>query len=557
MIFHKVFILLIAIMGSILVIADEVILETSQGKLLGITAGKDNNKISIYKGIPYAVPPIGNRRWKPPEPALSWQGIRHATSFGPACMQKSIHDMGTLSEDCLSLNIWTGGKIDKKRPVMVWIHGGGQKVGAGSLARFDGTALAKKGVVLVTINYRLNVFGYFAHPELSAESPNGVSGNYGLRDQIQALKWVRENIAAFGGDPDNITIFGVSGGADGVKQLLASPLAHGLFHRAIAQSGTSFTPIRLLKKSYMGEPSAETIGHRFGEKINAPSLAELRDIPARKITEQWWSQGDSVVGPDTLLVVDGWSLPDQIYSIFDQGKQSDVPVILGFTADEATGLSRYGFVPPVPMDAAHYRAEVRGRYGELANDYISVYPADNIEDSVFNSVRDGAFGWGAQTWAKMTQNVSSKAYLYLFDHEPPWATGKTILFQPGNQQRRLGASHGAEVLYVFNTLQMDAETVYSQNIHNHMMDVISDYWVAFATNGIPDVKGLPVWKSYTDKSRNYMSFNDGNGLPSSNLYPGASEVYNKINAKRWEAGIFWSNKQNSLNGFIKKGERKQ
>src|SRR5579864_1965522 len=295
-----------------------------QGLLSG-AEGK-NPEVRVYRGIPYAAPPVGELRWKPPQPPASWQGVRDAKEFMKACWQNpypsgSIYaaKLPPLSEDCLYLNVWTAAKSKKDHlPVMVWIHGGGFTRGDGISNAYDGENFARKGVVLVTINYRLGIFGFFAHPALTAESEHHASGNYGLEDQIAALKWVKKNIEAFGGDPKNVTIFGESAGSWAVNALMASPLAKGLFERVIGESGASFSPIKGLSES-----------EKAGEKLD-PSIQSLRAKPAEELVKT----NEQVVRP----IVDGWVLPQSVAKIFSEGRQNDVALLVGFNADEGTTL---------------------------------------------------------------------------------------------------------------------------------------------------------------------------------------------------------------------------
>ena len=294
----------IALLATVSAHAEPVTLETPQGKLLG---DMSDGKVRAFKGIPFAIPPVGNWRWRPAEPALGWKGVRLATRFNQSCPQPGYPEGSFFaspneptSEDCLYLNVWSASSDDDKLPVMVWIHGGGLTRGSGSTGWYDGTALARKGVVVVTINYRLGIFGYFTHPELSKESPHNASGNYGTSDQVMALRWVRDNISAFGGDPGNVTIFGESAGSFSVHHMMSTPLAAGLFHRAIGESGTSFGPMLELRT---GEVTAERNGVKFASAVGAGYLRELRGMTARKVLEA--SQSHRF-----RPVMDGWIFPE-------------------------------------------------------------------------------------------------------------------------------------------------------------------------------------------------------------------------------------------------------
>ena len=507
-------------------------LMTPQGKLIGSAVDSAQN-IVRFAGIPYAVPPVGSRRWKSAEPSARWGGVREATYFGPASIHPPGSDsqglyrnlLGLQSEDCLYLNVWTPEpQAEAKLPVMVWIHGGSLTGGTGSA--YDGTALAKKGVVVVTINYRLGILGYFAHPELSAESPHSASGNYGTSDQIQALHWVRENISAYGGDPDNVTIFGESAGSLSVNHLMASPRANGLFHRVIGQSGGNFFPMPHLKEACRDEPSAEERGHKLASAIGKPSLEELREMTAVELTEQVWKSGMIPYG--SMAVVDGWIFPETVRDAFANGRQADVPVIVGYTSDEGSGLADYGVLPPIPETPQQYEDRVAACYGELANAYLEIYPANSPQESVFSAYRDGMFGWQMETWAKQMKTVTSKAYLYYFSHVPPGADQMRTT-PDGSIIRPLGAFHAADIAYGFNNVGQPGwnpatnDDFSATEADRVLADTMSNYWVAFAKNGDPKVAGQPMWPAYTDADRHYMELNAG-ASPRRDLLPGAWDI---------------------------------
>lgn len=471
----------------------------SHGKLLGQHA-EEAEGVSVFKGIPFAAPPTGAARWQPPEAAPGWSGERMADAFGPDCMQQPYPEGSFFyrparvsSEDCLYLNVWTGADTalegepeqSEQRPVMVWFHGGALTRGSGAIDTYNGSRLAQKGVVLVTVNYRLGVFGYFAHPELVAESPEFSAGNYGILDQIQALRWVQENIAAFGGDPDNVTVFGESAGAWSVHFLTASPLAEGLFHKAIAQSGARMdVRVELDSQSSAGE-SASALGSRLATRLGAGSLAQLRAMPARELLDGAANEGFRSDG-----IVDGWVLPAQPYEIFAQGRQNRVPVLVGFNSEEGTTL---GAASALPDSAQAYEAQINSAYGDLADMVLEVYPADDIRAATLDNFRDGSFGWHMVTWANMTRNVDQPAYLYFFTHRPP-----------GPMAPELGAYHASEIAYVFD------------NVHTlrnppaqwdwRLADIMSEYWVSFARDGVPSAVGEPQWRPYSNAERHYLRF---------------------------------------------------
>jgi para-nitrobenzyl esterase len=467
----------------------------------GLISGSVVDGVRSYKGIPFAAAPVGELRWKAPQPVAAWEGVREASDFGPDCPQapypqSSIYYSAPRkqSEDCLCLNIWTSAGTGEKRPVMVWIHGGALTRGSGATRAYDGTALAKKGVVLVTINYRLGPLGYLAHPELTAESHHRSSGNYGALDQIAALKWVQKNIAAFGGDPGRVTIFGESAGSWSVNFLVASPLAKGLFHRAIGQSGGSFGPMTYLKEGRADRAAAEKIGEAFAKAAGADSIKALRAAPAEKIIEVFSSDPEGRKFR-TQPNVDGWSLPDEIRSIFAQGKQNDVPVIVGSNANEMTTLTIPAMIPKTMGD---YRKRVEMEYGAMIKEFDAAYPAPSEADiaaAFLGSLRDSTFTLPMRTWARMTATGRAKAYLYFFSHIPPNPNSKY-----------LGAYHAGEIVYVFNNLNRQNSLL--QETDFKLAEIMSDYWVNFATTGDPNGKKLPKWTPYNREAEAYLDFGD-------------------------------------------------
>ncbi|HEY9432404.1 MAG TPA: carboxylesterase/lipase family protein [Blastocatellia bacterium] len=487
--------LVFAFSGSALTANDTVRVEG------GLISGSVDDGVRSYRGIPFAAPPVGELRWKAPQPVAAWEGVRECDDFGPDCPQAPYPQSSLYysaprrqSEDCLYLNVWTAAKAAEKRPVMVWIHGGALTRGSGATRAYDGTALAKKGVVLVTINYRLGPLGYLAHPELTAESPNRSSGNYGALDQIAALKWVQKNIAAFGGDPGRVTIFGESAGSWSVNALVASPLARGLFHRAIGQSGGSFGPMTYLKEDREGRPSAEKIGEAFAKAAGADSIKALRAQPAEKIVEVFNNDPEGRKFR-TQPNVDGWALPDEIRNIFAQGKQNDAPVIVGSNANEMTTLT----VPAtVPKTTENLRKRVETQYGAAIKEFDAAYPVksdDDVAAAYLSSLRDVTFTLPMRTWARMTATGRSKAYLYFFSHVPPNPNSKY-----------LGAYHAGEIVYVFNNLNRQNSLL--QEADFKLAGMMSDYWVNFATTGDPNGKGLPKWAPYGRETEAYMDFGD-------------------------------------------------
>ncbi|MCG6925922.1 MAG: carboxylesterase family protein, partial [Acidobacteria bacterium] len=358
---------------------------------LGLVQGAAEGDLTVYRGIPFAAPPVGDLRWRPPQPAEKWEDVRQTTAFAPDPYQGD--GTGNVSEDCLYLNVWTPAKsADERVPVLVWIYGGGFSFGSTSTPVHDGQHLARQGVVLVSLNYRVGPLGFLAHPELSAESPHHVSGNYGLLDQLAGLAWVQRNIAAFGGDPDQVTIFGESAGGIAVSMLCASPLARGLFQGAISQSGGSFGPTR--PTTYPGEnmrglAAAEAAGVTFAEKAGAASIAELRQVEPGKLPAGF---GSGAAWP----IVDGWVIPGDQYELYAAGRYNDVPILVGYNSDEGLSFSR----EKTPED---HIANVKKRYGPFADDLLAAYPVgdEGVPKTARDLMRDAAFGWHTWTWARL------------------------------------------------------------------------------------------------------------------------------------------------------------
>jgi para-nitrobenzyl esterase len=457
-----------------------------QGLLSGVEGSSP--EVRVFRGVPFAEAPVGDLRWRAPKPAAKWTGTRNASEFGAICMQRRPNAAGIgaeprpMSEDCLYLNIFTGAKTaGDKLPVMVWIHGGALTAGAGSIAGYDGEQLAGKGVVVVTINYRLGVFGFFAHPELSMESDRHAAGNFGLLDQIAALQWVQKNIAAFGGDPKCVTIFGESAGSWSTNLLAASPLARGLFHRVIGESGGQFEPMKSLAR-------AEQAGGKFG------ALAELRAKTAEALQTEMGAAFVGANGGYAGPVVDGWSLPEDVYTVYAKGKQNDVPVLIGSNADEGTMFT------PATVTLQSMKDQAQRRFGADAEAFLKLYPAQSDTEAwraSADSMRDQTFGWEMRTWARMqTMTGKSKVYLYFFSRVPP-----------GPAAARMGAYHSAEIAYVFHNTHRPGTRPWEETDHK-LSDVMASYWVNFATTGDPNGKGLPAWPAFDAKSDRLMGFGD-------------------------------------------------
>jgi para-nitrobenzyl esterase len=498
------------------------------GAVRGVQAGGQH----VFKGIPYALGPVGARRWKPPVPVPVWRGVRDAASFGPACQQPgypagSIYaERYAMSEDCLSLNIWAPAKA-KHAAVLVWIHGGNLIRGASSQPMFDGAALARRGIVVVSINYRLGVFGYLAHPGLSAESPDGVSGNYGILDQIAALRWVRRNIAAFGGSAANVTIAGESAGGLAILHLLASPQAKGLFDKAIVQSA-SLMNVPDLKHAAFGLPSAEAIGERVSAAAGAKSLADLRAVDAASIVTFAQKAGFA-----PTAIVDGRTLTRQLIETFERGEQARVPVMTGFTAGEIRTMR--SILPGLP-DAAHfgppeYEAAIRKNYGELADEFLRLYPAKDIPEQILAAARDGFFAWTSQRLVRDQAAIGMPAYLYMFDHGYPAA-----------DNGGMHAFHASEVPYMFGNIDRVTPLwphIPDTQAERDLSGAMADYWASFAKTGVPRAKGQPDWPSH-NKHAGYMLFAD-KPIASADLKRGEYKLHDAVICRRRAAGnIPWN-----------------
>jgi para-nitrobenzyl esterase len=484
----------------------------------GSLAGEWNadHTVCAFKGIPYARPPVGPLRWRPPQPLQRWSGTRPATGFGPRCVQpnrppRAVGYFGPEpeSEDCLYLNLWTASPAPgEKRPVMLWLHGGAFLVGSGSLPIFDGAALARRGAVVVTINYRLGRLGFLAHPQLSAEQPLRVSGNYGLLDQIAALRWVEANIAAFGGDPGQVTIFGQSAGSSSVSSLMASPLAKGLFHRAIGQSGGAFFASILAPLDV-----AETAGATFARALGAGTIEELRSKSVREvqfrrptengILKETYDASDpkGIDRATAWSVMDGYVHPDLVMNVFARGEQNDVALISGANADEGT-------TQPAISSLAEFQRRARADYGTMADAFLARFPAGNDAETIVASRRvigTRVFNWENFTWANMQVKTGrSPVYFYHFAHVPPkpafpgWG---------GDLGRQLGAFHTAEIPYLFQTLE--SRDWPWRDVDRELSELMVRYWVNFATSGDPNGAGLPPWPRYAPTQQTTLFFDQG------------------------------------------------
>jgi para-nitrobenzyl esterase len=459
----------------------------------GTLKGVDQGGIFSYKGIPFAAPPAGDLRWKAPQPAEGWTGVRNADTFAPGCVQDSSMSAMTgapanFSEDCLYLNVWTGAKTaDEKRPVMVWIHGGAFVGGMTGTPMFDGTKFAQKGVVLVSVAYRLGVFGFMAHPELSRESGKG-SGTYGIQDMIAGLQWVKNNIARFGGDPSRVTIFGESAGGIAVGMLSAAPPAKGLFQRAISESGGSFAPPRIADEAGENVPSlklAESNGESFLKKLGVADIKAARALPAERIQE---ATGGGMDGVRFWPVADGYVIPGDPYELYEKGLFNDTPILAGTNSNEG-GLFMRG-----PATPESFEKQIRSGYGERADVILKAYPHATDAEAARASAdvfREFAFAWPTWAWARMQSRMGTgKAFVYYYDHRTPASPD--------------GANHGAEVSYVFGNFGGPGGEPQPEDLA--LSNLIQSYWINFAATGDPNGTGLPDWPNFTEKDQKVMYF---------------------------------------------------
>jgi para-nitrobenzyl esterase len=454
----------------------------------GALEGTGDSGIRVFKGIPFAQPPVGDLRWREPQPVKNWEGIRKADQFGPRAMQRPLFgDMNFrsngISEDCLYLNVWTPARHSGEGlPVLVYFYGGGMMAGDGSEPRYDGESMARKGIVAITVNYRLTIFGFLAHPELTGESSHHASGNYGLLDQVAALQWVQQNIAAFGGDPTKITIAGESAGSSSVSAQMASPLSRNLIAGAIGESG-----------SVLGSPTlpladAEKLGLRFAASVQAKSLADLRAMPASALLDATAKPGMARFP----VTVDGYFLPGPPVSIFAAGAQAKVPLLVGWNSLES---NYHGILGQADPTKEHYAEAVQKLYGEHAAEVLKYYPA-GTDDETLQAATDLAcdrfIGYSTWKWSDMQSRTGGKpVYRYKYARPRPALRAETGNAVPGPAGPP-GAVHSAEIEYALGNLPTNR--VYDWQPEDYKVSVIMQaYFVNFIKTGNPNGPGLPVW----------------------------------------------------------------
>lgn len=504
--------------------ASDPIVTVPAGRLEGRTEGA----LHVFKGIPYALPPVGPARWKPPGSMPTWSGVRQAVEFGPACIQptrrmSSIYesDIAPTNEDCLTLNVWAPAGV-REAPVFVWIHGGALVSGGSKEAVYDGSALASRGIIVVSVNYRLGIFGYLALPELSAESPLGISGNYGLLDQIAALRWIQRNIGGFGGDASNVTIAGESSGGLSVMYLMASPEARGLFSKAIAESAYMISTPELKQRRF-GVPAAEESGALLAAALHATNAAALRAIDAQALSDAAATAGFAPFG-----AVDGHLLKRQLVDTFDRGEQAAVPLLAGFNSGEIRSLTI--LAPPPPPTAADYERIIHERYGDLADEFLRLYPSTDLRESVFATTRDALYGWTAERLVKKQAALGLPAFLYLFDHGYPDADSEG-----------LHAFHASELPYVFGTLTRTPPRwpkIPATPRETALSAAMIGYWTSFVRTGRPRAANEPDWPSY-GSTHAYMAFEDA-PRTAADLFPGMYALHEEAVCRRKSNDQAWN-----------------
>jgi para-nitrobenzyl esterase len=458
----------------------------------GLVEGTAEDGLSVYRGLPFAAPPVGDKRWRPPAPPQPWQGVRQADRFAAPC----IGNGPGSSEDCLYLNVWSPAKPGQHLPVMVWIYGGGFVNGSTANPAYSGEVLAKKGVVFVSIAYRVGVLGFLAHPGLSAENHRHVSGNYGLLDQIEGLKWVQANIAAFGGDPKKVTVFGESAGGIAVSQLAASPLAKGLFRGAMSESGGSFSAPRdppLPGENMVTLKDGEQAGLALAEKAGAKTVAELRALAPDKVSAAGGGGPPGVVpqGLGMWPVIDGYVIPDDQYRLYESGRFNETPILIGVNSDEGVSFG-------APSQLKPFVEQTTARYGPFAGKLLAAYPASDdasAKQAARDLARDAGFGWHNWAWARLqAKRGKAKVYYYYFEQKPPYPAGSRFA-------EVKGVPHGAEIAYVFGHVAPATAPGPSDIAWRPQDQALSDqvvsYWTNFVKTGDPNGKGLPEWPAFS------------------------------------------------------------
>jgi para-nitrobenzyl esterase len=476
------------LLAPVLLMAQAPIVKTNAG----LVSGTEKNGIQIFKGIPFAAPPVGDLRWKAPQPVTPWKDVKVCNAFGASPMQAApvpfmcwseeyLIPATPIAEDCLYLNVWAPKKGAEKKAVLVYIYGGGFRSGGTGCDIYDGMAMAKKDVVFVSINYRVGVFGFLAHPDLSSESDKKTSGNYALLDMVAALQWVHDNIAHFGGDPNKVTIAGQSAGAFAVNFLAASPLTKGLIHGAIAESGGSILPSSIRPKMHLKE--AEAVGIEFAKSLGANGIKDLRNKSAQEIL----AANPGMVGP----FEDGYVVPSSMYNTYLNNQQNDIPTLLGWNLDDK--------IMGMPLSAKEYVESIHKQYGAKANKLLAQYPAATDAEAAASQgdlSRDQTFGVQGYTWASLqSEQGKSPVYVYSFNRKLP----------PSSPANDFGAFHTGEVPYAYNNLHTVKNRPFTK-ADFELADQMSSYWANFTKTGNPNGTGLLKWPAYEKKTKQVIQF---------------------------------------------------
>ena len=506
-------------------------IQSDGGKVVSVSGGKvayasdSTTAERVFKAIPFAAPPVGQLRWKAPQPVAAWSGVRRSEDFSPACLQGnrpfgkpgSILYQGELpqSEDCLYLNVWAGAASTEKRPVLLLLHGGGFLLGGGSQPNYNGASLAAKGAIVVTMNYRLGPLGFLAHPALSAESPHKVSGNYAVLDAIAALQWVQTNIGAFGGDATHVTLLSESAGSGIASVLLGSPAAKGLFQRVVISSLGSMPTDREAPPLAL----AEKVGAKYAAELGASDAAALRALPADKLM--------ATPGSIPVPVVDGVIWPDQLDKLFATGAVADVPMLVGWNADEATPY------PPFATDLASYNEAAAKRFGPMADAFKQVYPVSSDSDVKAMGrlpFRDSFFAW--QPWATARAHAALKkspTWLYFFTRRPAYNPGQK--FNEQDPPEQYGAHHSLEQVYFYNNLAKSAPPRAFNETDQRIADAASSYLIRFAETGNPNQNGLPAWPRFEGAGSQSMEIGD-RIAPAAVPFQPALQFFDQFHAER-------------------------
>jgi para-nitrobenzyl esterase len=463
----------------------------------GPVRGLEEGGVTVFRGIPYAAPPVGELRWRAPQPVGAWSEPREAFQFSKACPQDGSPVPGAppelTAEDCLYLNVWTPTvRGEQPLPVIMWVHGGSNVNGSASAPAYGGANLARRGVVVISPNYRLGVLGFLAHPELTAESGNGASGNYGMMDIVSALQWAKANAPAFGGDPANVTVMSQSAGAWNMSQLQVSPLAQGLYRRVIAMSGGNFGPTDT-GQGGASLATAEAEGAKFAARLGASSLAELRAVPVERIladqVKHFWTAAN---GSNIRGLVDGYVVPDDPWTLHAAGEAHPADLLTGYTSAEGINWA------PEPITARAFKAKLAKEYQPLSADFLAMYPADTDAEATRSNQRlegERAFKWQVATWAREhAQAGKGRVWFYRFSH----TTGIGPF-------RSLGPGHGAELGHVFDFpkrgLRYGTQWPWNARRDIRLIDIMQSYWINFARTGNPNGPGLPKWPDFHQEAR--------------------------------------------------------